>query len=199
MSFDIYRNVAGIFISEDRKTEIDVFSEAARTCVHNYTGCAYSNDDPDNIRFIFDGGESQQSVMELDAFLSGFLDRSLIMKRREIMDKINILRDKVQYDHFKYDGRRWDARPEARALITGASALAIANGGNLPQGFLYRDYDNYNWPMTGIQMIQLGASLFEFTGHCYQVSWIHKYCVGICTTKQELDAYDYTVGWPPID
>lgn len=199
MSFEIVRNVSGIFVSEDRREEVNAFNNAAINCVHNYTGCAYSGDDPHNIRFIFSGDENQQSMTELDNFLSGFLEQSLIIKRREIMDKINALRDKIQYDHFKYDGKKWDARPEARALITGASALAIANGGNLPPNFLYRDYDNYNWPMTGTQMIQLGAALFDFTGHCYQVSWIHKYCVGIATTKEELDAYDYTVGWPPID
>ena len=199
MSFEVIRNVAGIFVSEDRRQEINIFNIAARQCVFNYTGCSYAGDDADNITFLFDGDENQRSVAELDGFLSGFLDTSLITKRRSIMDKINVLRDKIQYDYFLYDGKRWDARPEARALIIGASALAIANGGNLPAGFLYRDYDNYNWPMTGTQMIQLGASLFEFTGHCYQVSWIHKYCIGISTTNVELDSYDYTVGWPPMD
>lgn len=199
MSFEIIRNVAGIFVSEDRPQEINIFSIAARTCVHLYTGCSYAGNDPDNITFLFDGDENQQSVAELDNFLSGFLDTSLITKRREMMDKVNELRDVIQYKYFLYDGKRWDARPEARALITGASALALANGGNLPQGFLYRDYDNYNWPMTGADMIQLGAALFQFTGHCYQASWIHKYCIGITTTESELNQYDYTTGWPPIE
>ncbi len=134
----------------------------------------------------------------LDAMLVDFVDTSLATKRREVMNEINELRDKIQYDRFLHDGVRWDCRAESRAMITGAVALVLANGGNLPPEFVFRDYDNINHPFTGTQMVQLGAALFAFTSQCYQASWIHKYCVGILTTAEEIDQYDYTVGWPLV-
>lgn len=199
MSFDIHKNVSGFFTSDNRRQEIEIFSVAARGTVYNYTGCAFSSSDPDNVRFIFDGEENQQSIDELDAFLIGYTDVSLVTKRVEVMNKINALRDTIQYDHFIFNGARWDSRAESRAMITGAVALALANGGVLPPDFIFRDYDNINRPMTGAQMAGLGAALFAFTGQCYQASWIHKYWIGIQTTEADIDNYDYTVGWPVVE
>ncbi len=117
-----------------------------------------------------------------------------------ITGAVDSYRDKILYDKFIWDGRVWDGSTTSRANINGACTIAILNGGNLPPGFIWRDYDNVNWPVTAADMGAMAAACAVFTFTCYQVAWYHKSNILAFTDEGDniLDviSYDYTIGWP---
>lgn len=111
---------------------------------------------------------------------------------------IDAYRDRILYDKFIWNDKRWDCDQISRQNITGACTFVTLNGGLTPPGFVWRDYDNNNWSMSGIDMAQLGGALLAFTFAAYQVAWTHKSnVIAITDPNHILDVinYDFTAGW----
>ena len=193
-------NIQSLFASSNVTTELELLRILAHTELQDVLFAVDLHQETNTVDFILNvESEEQIPHTTIDSLISTNMEQSLAALKVQIHNDINTYRDNTQYNYFIHDGSRWDCRPETRAMITGAVALALANGGNLPPEFIFRDFDNINHPFTGLQMIQLGSALFAFTGQCYQASWIHKYCVGILTTASEVNSYDYTVSWPVVN
>ena len=93
--------------------------------------------------------------------------------------------------YFTFMGHQWDCNTTSKTNIVGTCVLALANGGNLPAGAVWRDYANVNVPVTGQFMIGIGVQMFTFLSGNYNISWIHKQNVRALTTVDAVLAYDY--------
>jgi hypothetical protein len=75
--------------------------------------------------------------------------------------------------------------------------MAILNGGNLPPGFIFRDYNNVNHVITGSDIIQMGVKMLGFLSAVYQASWIHKAHIEAIHDPIATQEYDFTSTlWP---
>lgn len=112
---------------------------------------------------------------------------------------IDAYRDKILYNKFTWNNNRWDCDTVSRQNISGACTFVLQNGNNVPPGFVWRDFDNVNHPVSASDMQGLGNALLAFTFTAYGVAWYHKSTITAITDEtQILDVlnYDYTVGWP---
>lgn len=119
-----------------------------------------------------------------------------------VTSAVDAYRNQILNDKFIWNGKQWDSSEVSRANINGACTIALLNGGNLPDGFIWRDYNNTNWPVTAADMGGMAAACATFTFTCYQVAWFHKSnLLGITDENQILDVlnYDYTIGWPSTE
>ena len=85
-------------------------------------------------------------------------------------DLVNNFRDALMYDHFSFMGHRWNSDRNSLGNLIGINVLVVEAGGQLPPGFVYRDYDNNNVPMTATQLGQLGGAAFQFLTAVYMTS-----------------------------
>lgn len=115
-----------------------------------------------------------------------------------VCDAVDGFRDNILYDHFVWNGHRYDSDPTSMTNITGTCTFILQNGGQVPPGFAWRDYDNINVPVTGSDMQAIGNALMAFTFTCYQVDWYHKANVMALTDVNAILSYNYQVGWPNV-
>lgn len=101
-----------------------------------------------------------------------------------------------KFDHFAWNGHRWNADDKSKTNVTGAVVIAMMNSGNLPPDFTWRCYDNMNHEMTGTDMMTLGASMGTYGTQVYAASWVHKTNIDALTSITAVNAYDITTGWP---
>ena len=60
----------------------------------------------------------------------------------------------------------------------------------------FRDAGNVNHAMTGQQAMDFGGAVYDHVDAIYAASWAHKDNVRALTTAEDVEAYDYTAGWP---
>lgn len=102
--------------------------------------------------------------------------------------------------YFTYNNIPWDCNDEGIRNIIATNLLSVLNGGNLPAGFIWRDYNNVNQPVDAQTMGALAAAALTFQSACYQTSWIHKANIRALTDLISLDSYQYIgVNWPSQD
>ena len=123
---------------------------------------------------------------------------SLAEAQAVVSDLIDEHRTNLTQGYFTWNGSPFACDPVSKSNVIGASVMAIANGGNLPAGFVWRDNNNVNHQVTGQQMIQLAAGMFTFLTNCYEAAWIHKANIeAITTSTGDVFAYNYTSTlWP---
>jgi hypothetical protein len=121
-----------------------------------------------------------------------------VAQAQEIMcDMIDAWQASLAGTYFTWNGTQWDCDRNSKANIIGVCVLALANSGNLPAGYIWRDFYNNNVSVTGAQMLQMGTEMATFITACYQASWQHKANVLALTTTADVESYDYTSTlWP---
>ena len=125
------------------------------------------------------------------------LNLNLAEAQRIMCDMIDGNRSSISQGYFTWNGAQWDCDQISRANIIGTCVLALANGGNLPPGTQWRDYNNNMVLVTGAEMIQLGVAMFTHLTSVYGASWQHKANVMALTTTADVAAYDYLdTLWP---
>jgi len=60
----------------------------------------------------------------------------------------------------------------------------------------FRDEADTTHEMTAEQMIAMGIAVGQRGSNIYIVSWAHKDAIDALTTAEEIEAYDFTTGWP---
>lgn len=73
--------------------------------------------------------------------------------------------------------------------------LLLQRGSDFPANFTWRSADNQDIPMTAVDVLNMGATLFSFISTNYLNSFHHKTLIDNLTTVQELIDYDITTGW----
>jgi len=123
---------------------------------------------------------------------------SIAQAKEVVSDLIDANRATLCEGHFTWNGHPFACDPVSKGNIIGACVMAIANGGNLPPGFVWRDNNNVNVPVTGAQMIGIGVEMFTFLSTCYQAAWYHKAGVeAITSSTGDVFAYNYmSTLWP---
>lgn len=194
---EINRSIMGTFIAYDIKNDLNAFYAAYKETV-GFIGVKASETNVDEAIFIFDDNLiSNSSALDfvIEA-LSSFLPVSLNVLKREVSDFINEERDRRLYSYFPYDGARWDCDTVSRANIIGTVTFALMMGGNLPEGSVWKDYDNVIHPVTFNYMAQMGGSLLQYTNLVYGASWVHKANIDALSNEAAIKNYDYINGWP---
>lgn len=193
----IPKNVSGVFVAMDRNKDIDNFTNEYRIAIPGFLGISLMNDSDE---LIFNFNENQITESEahnlLVGALGGFLPSSINILKKEKKDQINQERDSRLYSYFPYVGHRWDCNVESRANIIGTICLALLLGGQVPQGVVWRDYDNVNHPADFNFMAQMGLTMFIYTQQVYAASWQHKYQVDQLLNPTQILNYEYSNGWP---
>lgn len=79
--------------------------------------------------------------------------------------------------------------------VIGLSATGLALVGQKAT-IKFRDQEDVVHDMTPEQARDMGIAMSACVSEIYQASWRHKDAIGKLTTKEEIDAYDITTGWP---
>lgn len=125
---------------------------------------------------------------------------NLVDAEAKVHAMINNFRDGMFNNYFTYNGSRWNCDDVSRQNIIGVIVMAILNGGQLPPGFIFRDYDNVNHVVTGPEIIGMGIKMLSFLSGVYQASWQHKASIEAMTDPIALQEYDYASSlWPSPD
>jgi len=99
---------------------------------------------------------------------------------------------------FDYMGHTFQSDATSIQNISGSvtfAMLLLQQGQDMPAGFIWRSKDNVDVPMTAVQLIGLGQTLFSFISTNYFVSFAHKGAIAALTDIQALLDYDSTTGW----
>lgn len=97
-----------------------------------------------------------------------------------------------------YNGARFDADAKAQRNIQ-AWLTQLSNGATLPNGFVWRDYDNNDHPCDAAFLSGLGGAITVRGTQLYQACWAHKAEIERIAGTGDFDAllsYDVTAGWP---
>jgi hypothetical protein len=125
---------------------------------------------------------------------------NLVDAEAKVHTMINNFRDGMFNNYFTYNGNQWNCDDVSRQNIIGVIVMAMLNGGNLPPGFIFRDYNNVNHVITGAQIIGMGIKMLGFLSGVYQASWVHKANIEAMTDPIALQEYDFTSTlWPSPD
>lgn len=112
-------------------------------------------------------------------------------------DNVNGWRDGLFNNYFTWNGNPWNCDSVSRQNIIGVIVMAMLNGGQLPPGFVFRDYNNVNHVITGPDIIAMGVKMLGFLSGVYQASWAHKSQIEAMTDPIAVQEYDYTSTlWP---
>ena len=79
--------------------------------------------------------------------------------------------------------------------ITGFSAAGLALTGQ-PAVLQFRDQEDRVHELTPQQAVELGLAVTQAVSAIYQVAWAHKDALAALQSRQEIESYDITVGWP---
>ena len=110
---------------------------------------------------------------------------------------VNSYRDGLFGNYFTWNGNPWNCDDVSRQNIIGMIVMAMLNGGQLPPGTLFRDYNNVNHVITGPDIIQMGITMLAFLSGVYQASWVHKANIEQLTDPIATQEYDYmSTLWP---
>jgi hypothetical protein len=117
--------------------------------------------------------------------------------QKMMCDQVDEYRNNLVNSGAMINGALWDVDPQSQTNIVGVVALATALGGNLPSTFPgWRDKNNIMHPMTGAQVIGLGAAVFAHLSATYYTMWAHKAAIKALTDINAVYTYDYTTNWP---
>ena len=141
----------------------------------------------ENISWV--SGEEIPSQEALDAGVLG-------VAKEKLKQRVNVYRDEWLYDYFTYDGKQWDCDEVSRNNISGLNLISVLNGGNLPPGLTFRDFNNNDWPVDAAYMANMAGALLTFTNTTYIASWTHKAAIDGLGTITAVNSYDITQGWP---
>lgn len=112
---------------------------------------------------------------------------------------INEFRE-ARFAYFTWNGIRWDSSLQSVVNIMGAVMLAQLNGGSLPPGFTWRDYNNVDHEVTAQYMMGMAVALGSYYTNTYGASWAHKQAVNALPDIQEVQTYDFSSAlWPSQD
>jgi hypothetical protein len=87
---------------------------------------------------------------------------------------IDDYRSSLASNFFTYNDHQWDCDQQSINNITGINVISLLNGGNLPAGILWRDYNNNYVSVTGAYMGGMALSYVSFAQLAYNASWTHK-------------------------
>ena len=168
-------------------TYVEVIGESFPSCSVRAIGLGDNYND-----LIYVSGDSIPSKVTLDLLI---LEKVKELKK----EKVNDYRDEYLFDRFIYDGKRWDCDSTSRSNISGTITLGMLNGQQLIPGMTWRDYDNQNWPVDYIYLVNMVLTLAAFTNSVYNASWQHKATIDALGSIQAVIDYEYDTGWPSKD
>jgi hypothetical protein len=147
-------------------------------------------------------GWIDERLTELYGFLF-YLDDTLELKKSFICQEINKLRDSKIYTHFLYtfpDGtddyiqiRHEQDRQNIQDFFITAQRKLLTNNTDI---MYFRTESDVTKALTPQQVSELNEMMEQWIYSFFIASWDHKENILNLTTDQELDNYDYTVGWP---
>lgn len=109
-------------------------------------------------------------------------------------------RDSMLFGHFTFGGAPWQCDEASRINILGAILFALANGNQLPPGFVFRDMNNVNHTVTGPYMIGMGETMMAYLSGVYAAGWKHKANILAMRDPIAVQEYDYMSSlWPNPD
>jgi len=77
--------------------------------------------------------------------------------------------DAIFENGFWLNGNLFDCDLLARTNISGGVLAAIASSMNLPSGFCWRSKNNYNVPITGTELVELGMAIMDIIHLCSRI------------------------------
>jgi hypothetical protein len=92
------------------------------------------------------------------------------------------------------NGITWDTASSDIQNLSGICTLIAC--GAVTSNQIWRDANNVNHTMTPAQLVTLAGEIALFTAQCYQNAWTHKTNVSALTSILDVQAYDYSTGWP---
>lgn len=141
-------------------------------------------DDPDNKDF-----------MEYQAWVSAGNTAAFDIASAKAHKRLSIEHERAELlsAPVEYNGNMYDASP--MALFNLISTLIFLLGGNtLPVGFVWRDADNNNVPLTVAELSLLGGVLFARNNAVYAQSFVLKDQLLAAQTIEEIDSIAWPVG-----
>ncbi len=136
-----------------------------------------------------DGGKS--NVVSFSAI------PSLVQAKSTITDAISAYRVSLIGNYCTFAGAQWDTGPTSISNINGIITIGLLNGGQLPPGQQWRDYNNNMVDVSFEYMAGLAVNVAKFAQATYAASWQHKANVAALTDTTAVLAYDYeSTLWP---
>lgn len=155
------------------------------------------NPDPTQIRDLYDTIEDQSYVVNgtvVDEVITlAPLSLSDTIAQKTIM--ISSFHNEWMDGTFSWNGDTWNGDEQSRQNLTGMTS-AIANGVPIPAGFVWTNAAGTPVPMTGAELVAMGASMLGWVNSCYQTKYYHTAQISAMTDQNQIIAYDHTLGWP---
>jgi hypothetical protein len=114
------------------------------------------------------------------------------VRRAALCERVNAMRDERVSGPILHNGVLYDADPASRARLTGMIAIC-GNIPELPQGFVWRSYDNSDIPVDKAGLVGLSLGFMAFDYACFQASWALKAQI---LASDNPESVDLTAGWP---
>lgn len=124
-------------------------------------------------------------------------DDVFALSKRNKRDAINTKKNAVEQGGFPYLGKIVDSDPIScqRISVAGAAASIALQAGQ-PFDLEWSCQDNSTLPLDAMGTLGLVQALAVWGLTCHQVAQAHKQAVEALATVAEVEAYDYSTGWP---
>ncbi len=145
------------------------------------------------------GAQKMVQVFDPEGNLLAVEDnRDLATTKAAAREEVNRYRDVVLDLGIHAFGHKWDSDARSRQNFTGIVA-AVAVGFQVPEGFMWRDFDNVNVPVTTPMLVTLGTLLLSYVSQVFGASWVIKGLIDNAPNLAALDAINLYAGWPDGD
>lgn len=125
-------------------------------------------------------------------------NKEFFNKKENLKKEVNSYRDILLSGKIKFKNTYWDIDDKSKLNLSGVSTLVVA-GVPLPNDFSWRDALNNNVPMTGSELINLGAIFVMYINMIYNYSWYLKEQIDLLTNENDLNNFDIYNNWPSND
>lgn len=143
---------------------------------------------------IFAGVPTEQQLAEwgFEPYTPPVPERSLEIAKSEKIAQITAYDTSEVVNSFTLDGDvRWISRDDRISTMNSTTILKNAGVETTTQWF-----DGQKYTLSCDTLIQMLQALEIYALACYNVTEEHKAAVNALTTIEEVDAYDYTTGYP---
>lgn len=144
--------------------------------------------------YLFAGVPTEQQLAEwgFEPYTPPVPERSLEIAKSEKIAQITAYDTSEVVNSFTLDGDvRWISRDDRISTMNSTTILKNAGVETTTQWF-----DGQKYTLSCDTLIQMLQALEIYALACYNVTEEHKAAVNALTTIEEVDAYDYTTGYP---
>lgn len=81
-------------------------------------------------------------------------------------------------------------------LGVASAGQALMAAGDTDSTINFRDSEDSTHALTGAELVQMGLAVATYISNHYGAAWSHKDAISDLATKDAVDSYDITTGWP---